>query len=75
MSLNKNDIVKLSDNNSYLVISKVLYNDVYYFYIVDILDNSNFKIFSIKNDNIIEIKDSKILDKIIKLMIFDLRPN
>lgn len=75
MNLNENDIIKLSDNNIYLILSKVLYNDFYYFYIVDILNNSNFKIVSIESDNIIEIKDSKTLDEVIKLMIFDLRPN
>ena len=73
--MNLNDIIKLSDNNSYLVLSKILYNDIYYFYIVDIMDNFNFKIVTNINDNIMEIKDNKILDKIIKLMIFDLRPN
>jgi len=72
--MNLNDIIRLNDNNSYLILSKVLYNNIYYFYIVDIMDNFNFKIVSIINDNIIEIKDSKILDEIIKLMIFDLRP-
>lgn len=74
MKLNKNDIVKLNDNNSYLVLSKVLHKSIYYFYIVDILDNSKVKIISIENDNVIEIKDNKILDAIIKLMIIDLRP-
>lgn len=73
--MNLNDIIKLSDNNNYLVLSKILYNDIYYFYIVDIMDNFNFKIVTNINDNIMEIKDNKILDKIIKLMIFDLRPN
>lgn len=74
MNLNKNDIIKLSDNNRYLVLSKVLYNDICYYYLVDIIDNSNFKLVTDINDNIIEMKDSKILDEIIKLMIFDLRP-
>ena len=73
--MNLNDIIKLSYNNNYLVLSKILYNDIYYFYIVDIMDNFNFKIVTNINDNIMEIKDNKILDKIIKLMIFDLRPN
>lgn len=72
--MNLNDIIKLSDNNSYLILSKVLYNDIYYFYIVDIMDNFNFKIVTNISDNIIEIKDNEILDKIIKLMIFDLWP-
>lgn len=74
MSLNKNDIIKLNDNTSYLILSKVLYEDIYYFYILDIIDNSNVKIISIINNNIIEVKDDKILDKIIKLMIIDLKP-
>lgn len=73
MNLNKNDVIKLSDNNSYLVLSKVLYNNIYYFYIVDILDNSNVKIVSITYNNIIDIKDDEILDEVIKLIIFDLR--
>jgi len=72
--MNLNDIIRLNDNNSYLILNNFLYNNIYYFYIVDIMDNFNFKIVSIINDNIIEIKDSKILDEIIKLMIFDLRP-
>lgn len=73
MNLNKNDVIKLSDNNSYLVLSKVLYNNIYYFYIVDILDNSNVKIVSITYNNIIDIKDDEVLDEVIKLIIFDLR--
>ena len=47
MKIDKNDFVTLSDNIKYLVVSKVKYQDSFYLYLADIVDNSNIKIITI----------------------------
>ena len=71
--INKNDILKLDDNIKYLVVSKVTYKNINYFYLVDILNNSNIKFVSIDNGNAIIVKDKILLNKIFNLFIMDLK--
>ena len=59
MKIDKNDFVTLSDNVKYLVVSKVRYRDLDYFYLVDVVDNSNIKFVTIDNDNVIEVNDNE----------------
>lgn len=73
MQINKNDIIRLSDNVSYLVVSKIKYQGINYYYLVDVVDNSNIKFVTIECDAIIEIPENETLDKLLKLFIIDLQ--
>ena len=71
MNIQKNDVLELSDNIKYLVVSKVIYEDNEYFYLVNIVDNSNIKLLKYENNELISI-DNNILDKLLKLFVMDL---
>lgn len=43
LNLEIKDQVELDDNNTYVVASKVKYNNLFYYYLVDINNNSNLK--------------------------------
>lgn len=73
MKIDKNNILTLSNNIKYLVVSKVIYEDVIYLYLVDIIDNSNIKFVCVNNDEVIDVTDELLLDKILKLFMIDLK--
>lgn len=73
MKLNKNNFVMLSDNMNYLVVSNVIYEDKDYYLLVDINNYSNIKFVVINNNEVFEIKDRKILNKILNLVIKDMK--
>ena len=75
MKIDKNDFITLSDNVKYLVVSKVKYNEIDYYYLVDIINNSNIKFVTFENDEVIDVDDKLVLDEIFKLMIIDLKQN
>ncbi|MEE3342590.1 MAG: hypothetical protein VZS44_00685 [Bacilli bacterium] len=65
MEIEYQDIITLSDNNKYVVASKVNYKDAKYVYLVDIYNNSNIKFAEIEKDNSLSELDSKIDKKLI----------
>ena len=75
MEINKNDFITLSDNIKYLVVSKVNYQNIEYYYLVDIVDNSNIKFVTFENDEVVDVENNGVLDEIFKLMIIDLKEN
>lgn len=60
MEIEYQDIITLSDENKYLVASKVSYNNSKYIYLVDINDNKNLKFAEIENDGVISELDVNI---------------
>lgn len=60
MEIEYQDIITLSDENKYLVASKVNYNNSKYIYLVDINDNKNLKFAEIENDGVISELDASI---------------
>lgn len=60
MEIEYQDIITLSDENKYLVASKVNYNNSKYIYLVDINDNKNLKFAEIENDGVISELDVNI---------------
>lgn len=73
MKIDKNDFITLSDNIKYLVVSKVINENVDYFCLVDIVDNYVIKYVTIVGNVVREVKNQKLLDKIMKLIINDLK--
>ena len=69
MEIEYQDIITLSDNNEYLVASKVNYNDSQYIYLVDINDNKNLKFAEIENNCLISELDSILDEELINNLI------
>lgn len=72
MNIQKNDILELSDNIKYLVVSKVIYEEDIYLYLVDIVDNSNINFLKFEDNELVGIEND-ILDKLLKLFVIDLK--
>ncbi len=61
-------IIDLDDNNSYTVISSVKYNNKEYLYLIDLNENSNMMFVEKLGDELIPIKDNKLVKDLISLM-------
>ncbi len=69
MNINIKDILELSDNNRYIVVSKVFYDNKDYLYLVDVNDNDNLKFCYLDNDEIVEISDKDINTRLLPLFL------
>lgn len=67
MNINIRDVLTLSDDKEYVVISKVYYNRKDYLYLVDINDNSNLKFCYLENDELIESNNKEINTELLPL--------
>ncbi|MCI8778410.1 MAG: hypothetical protein HFI87_04615 [Bacilli bacterium] len=61
-------VLDLDDNNSYMVISSVKYNNKEYLYLVDLNDNSNMMFVEKLENELIPINDTNLLKNLILLM-------
>lgn len=70
MNIDIKDIITLDDNNEYIVVSKINYQNNTYYYLVDKNNNTNLK-FCIENKNtgnsIIELEDKLLIQTLIHL--------
>lgn len=71
--MNIKDILTLSDGNKYVIASKVEYNYKIYLYLVDINHNSNIKFCYLENDEVVIVKDSKLINKLSPLLLKEMR--
>ena len=67
MNINIKDILTLSDDNRYVVISKTQYENKEYLYLIDINDNKNMKFCYINGNKIIESNSKELNTKLIPL--------
>ena len=65
--INIKDTLVLDDDNEYVVVSKVVYNEKNYYYILDKYESSNFKVCYLENDELVEIEDEKLVKTLIPL--------
>lgn len=70
MNIKIKDTITLSDNNEYVVVSRIDYQGAVFYYLVDINNLKNIK-FCRGEDNIIEELDDKELIKTLLPMFFD----
>ena len=75
MEIKKGNTIKLNDNNEYIVVSIITYNNDKYIYLADINNNSNIKFCMEKIENeitkMIEIDDADLIGKLLPLFIKD----
>ena len=55
MNIEIRDIITLSDNNKYIVISKINYEEKNYYYLIDINDKKNIKFCYEDNNELVEV--------------------
>ena len=71
MNIEIKDIIKLADNQSYVICSKTDYQGSIYFYLIDIENNENIKFVQEKQkDNktvVIEVEDKDLLQNLLPL--------
>lgn len=73
MNINIKDIVELSDNNQYQVISKTTYNETVYYYLVDINDISNIKFLYENVDRLTEVEDSELINLLLPKLFSEIK--
>ena len=71
MDIEKKDIIVLSDQKNYVVVSKINYEQNFYYYIVDIDNVENLKFVQEVGDELIELKDKELVTKLIPLFTQD----
>ncbi len=69
MLINIKDILVLDDNKEYVVVSKINYNDIEYYYLIDKNDNSNIRFCYFNNFELIELNDEKLIAKLLPLFL------
>ena len=70
MKIKSKDILTLDDDNEYVVVSVVKYDNKEYIYLVDIHNNANMKFCEIESDGCISIIDNtekELIDKLVSL--------
>jgi hypothetical protein len=65
--INLRNIITLSDDNEYIVVGKIDYEDTIYYYLVDINKNDNVKFCYQKDDGLVELNDSNLIKELIPL--------
>ncbi len=71
MDIEKKDIIVLSDQKNYVVVSKINYEQNFYYYIVDIDDVANLKFVQEVGEELIELRDKELVTKLIPLFTQD----
>ena len=69
MIINIKDTLNLDDDNEYVVISKINYENKYYYYLIDKNVNTNVKFCYQDNDELVEINDKNLITKLLPLFL------
>ena len=71
MKIGIKDTITLSDGNSYVVVSKVSYQDRTYYYLIDKNNLENIKFCALKpeNNSLLEVQDQNIIQHLLPLFI------
>lgn len=67
MDIGIKDILTLSNDNQYVVVSKAYYNGNDYLYLVNVNDNKDMKFCCVENDSVIEIDNKELNTKLLLL--------
>lgn len=71
--MNIKDIVTLSDDHKYQVVSKTIYEETTYYYLVDITDISNIKILYENIDRLTEVEDSELVSLLLPKFFYEIK--
>ncbi len=63
------DTLLLDDGNEYVVISKAKFDTLEYYYLLDKKNSNNFKFCYLKNEELIEVEDERIIKMLIPIFL------
>ena len=69
MIINIKDTLTLDDNNEYVVVSKVNYENKNYYYLLDKNNNENPLFCYEDNDELVELNDKELITKLLPLFV------
>ena len=69
MIINITDVLTLSDNNEYVVVSKTNYDSIEYYYLIDKNNDANVKFCYLDNDELVELDDKELTTKLIPFFV------
>ena len=67
MIIDIKDVITLDDDNEYVVVSKVEYEDKIYIYLLDKNTNTNVKFCYQDNDELVELNDKDLVTRLLPL--------
>ena len=67
MNIDIKDVITLDDNQKYVVISKVFYENKNYYYIIGKEMHENIKFVYEDNDELVEFNDQELIKKLLPL--------
>ena len=73
MIMNIKDLVTLSDDNEYQVISKTNYEGLVYYYLVDMNDISNIKFLYENGDKLTEVDDPDLINRLLPRLLEEIK--
>lgn len=71
--MNVKDLVTLSDQNKYVVVSKIEVSSKIYFYLIDINNYENVLICYLENNKLKEVTDEELVKQLIKVFSAELK--
>lgn len=71
--MNIKDIITLNDNHKYQIISKTIYNETAYYYLVDIEDITNIKILYENFDHLTEVADQDLINLLLPKFFLEIK--
>lgn len=69
MNIDIKDTLKLDDNNEYVVVGKVNYENKYYYYLIDMEDPENLMFCYEDNGDLVELMDKDLTAKLLPLFL------
>ena len=69
MMIDIKDVLTLSDNNEYVVVSKIDYENKTYYYLVDNNNHNNLKFCYLDNDELVEIENKELTTKLLPMFL------
>lgn len=67
MNINIKDVITLDDNQKYVVVSKVFYENKNYYYIIDKDNFKNIKFVYEDKDELVEFNNKELITKLLPL--------
>ena len=73
--LNQGELIQLSNNKEYAVVSSIFYEDINYVYIIDTESYKDYKLCKFENELLKPVKDEELLKILITKFNEDLKEN
>lgn len=72
MNINEKDIITLSNDIDYIVVKKINYNNLNYYYVADIKKTEDVKFLYEDNNEFVEIEDKNHINTLVNIMLPDI---